>query len=360
MSSPKEKERELKTAQEEYRLLFERNPLPGWVFDVETLAFLEVNQEAVRHYGYSREEFLSMTLRDLRPAEEMPRLQESLKSLPPGLARPGVWTHRKKDGSLIRVEVFNYAVTFHEHPARLALINDVTERQEREEMLRETSRLSALTESAAILAHEIANPLNGIFTILQILLEESEIQDVKSRGLLQDASKEIKRLSELLQEFRILARPEDINREPIALPELINDVLATETPEYLQRRIRVEHEAAPGCPSISADGPKLKQVLLNLFRNAVEAMPDGGFLKIRTYCSARQVYIEITDTGMGIPEGTDIFAPFATTKAEGTGLGLTIVKKIVSAHGGMVTHKPGAVQGTTFTVSLPVDSASEK
>ena len=358
MSTTQEKERELQAAQEQYRLLFERNPLPGWVFDIETLAFLEVNQEAVRHYGYSREEFLAMTLRDLRSAEEMPKLQESLNSLPAGIARAGVWTHRKKDGSLIRVEVFNYPVMFHQRPARLALINDVTERQEREEMLKETSRLSALTESAAILAHEIANPLNGIFTILQILLEESEIQDAKSRGLLQDASKEIKRLSELLQEFRVLARPEDINREPIAVAELINDVLATETPEYLQRGIRVEHECAPACPSASADGPKLKQVLLNLFRNAVEAMPHGGLLKIRTYRAARQLYIEISDTGTGIPEGTDIFAPFATTKAEGTGLGLTIVKKIVSAHAGMVTYKPRAVQGTTFTVSLPLEPES--
>jgi two-component system, cell cycle sensor histidine kinase and response regulator CckA len=358
MSSTEENERGLQTAHEQYRLLFERNPLPGWVFDIETLAFLEVNQEAVRHYGYSREEFLGMTLRDLRPAEEMPKLQESLKSLPPGLARPGIWTHRKKDGSLIRVEVFNYPVTFHEHPARLALINDVTEHEEREEMLKETSRLSALTESAAILAHEIANPLNGIFTILQILLEESEIQDAKSRGLLQEASKEIKRLSDLLQEFRILARPEDINREPIALAELINDALAMETPEYLKRGIRVEHELAPDCPPVNADGPKLKQVLLNLCRNAVEAMPHGGVLKVRTYRGARQLYIEISDTGTGIPEGTDIFAPFATTKAEGTGLGLTIVKKIVSAHGGTVTHKPRAVQGTDFTVSLPLEPES--
>src|SRR5947209_8170742 len=155
-----ENELELRTAKEQYELLFDLNPLPGWVFDVETHVFLEVNQMAVSHYGYSREEFLSMKLEDIRAPEEAPRLKESLKNLPPGLKRAGVWTHKKKDGTLIDVEVFNYGIAFRGRPARLVLANDVTELKDREDSFKETARITALAETASIFAHEVANPLN--------------------------------------------------------------------------------------------------------------------------------------------------------------------------------------------------------
>src|ERR1700757_3856340 len=171
-----ENEIALRTAKEQYQLLFDLNPLPGWVFDVETLAFLEVNQMAVTHYGYSREEFLCMTLEDIREPQESSRLKESLKNLPPGLKRAGVWTHKKKDGTLIEVEAFNYGITFNGRPARLVLAKDVTERKRYEDNLKEAARVTALAETAGIFAHEVANPLNGISTILQMLLREKGIQ----------------------------------------------------------------------------------------------------------------------------------------------------------------------------------------
>src|SRR5215467_472109 len=211
------------TTEEQYRLLFDCNPLPGWVFDIETLAFLEVNQMAVQHYGYSREEFLAMTLRDIRAPEEIPKLEESMKNLPPGLKRPSIWTHKKKDGSPIAVEIFNYGVIFRGRPARLVLANDITERQNREEAVKETARLAAFAETASIFSHEVANPLNGISTILQMLLREQEAQNEQCREMLQDALKEIGRLTGLLREFRAFARPETITPEPVDLKALVRE-----------------------------------------------------------------------------------------------------------------------------------------
>jgi PAS domain S-box-containing protein len=337
----------------EYQLLFDANPLPGWVFDIETLAFLEVNQMAVHHYGYSREEFLGMTLRDLRVPEEIPKLEESVKNLPPGLKRPSIWMHKKKDGSLIAVEIFNYGIVFRGRPARLVLANDITERQQHEEAFKETARLTALAETASIFAHEIANPLNGISTILQMLLREPETKDQESQEMLQDALNEITRLGGLLQEFRTFARPENISPEAVDLKTLVREALSTESVEYAARGIAVEQEFSPDVISLRADRQKLKQVLLNLCKNAVEAMPQGGTLNIHGYVRANRVLLEVSDTGIGVPDGVPIFDAFATTKPHGTGLGLPIVKKIISAHGGTVAYRSQPGQGTVFTLSLP-------
>lgn len=349
----KDSERELLRAKEQYQLLFYANPLPGWVFDIETLAFLEVNQTAVQHYGYSREEFLSMTLRDLRSAEEFPKLEESLKQLPVGLKRAGVWKHKKKDGTFVEAEVFNYGITFGGRPARLVLCHDVTERKYHEETLKETGRLAALAETSAIFAHEIANPLNGISTVLQILLRATAPNDTRQRELLQDASNEINRLSLLLQEFRTFARPEHVQREPFNVKELVRELLSTETADYAARGIEIEQELGGNDPVLVADRQKLKQVLLNLFRNAVEAMPEGGKLKIRVSETRGGLQIEVGDTGVGLPRDINIFDAFTTTKAGGTGLGLAIVKKIVAAHGGKIAYTSSPGEGTTFTLVFP-------
>lgn len=350
-------EHDLGAAKEQYQLLFERNPLPGWVFDIETLAFVEVNQAAVNHYGYSRQEFLQMTLKDIRLPAELPRLENSLKVMPPGLKRAGVWTHRKKDGKLIEAEVFNYGVMFGGKPARLVLVNDVTERKHYEEGLKEIGRLAALKQTAAVFAHEVANPLNGISAILHLLREQS-MQDAQGRGLLQDAINEINRLGSLLNDFRTYARPEDIQREIVDLRVLVRETLSTEMPDYRQRKIISRQEFAPEFPLLRADRSKLKQVFLNLFKNAVEAMPDGGTLKIAGRYDTRQAWIEISDTGIGVSQNIDIFDAFATTKPHGTGLGLSIVKKIVAAHGGTVTYTSAPDQGTVFRLTFPLNETA--
>ncbi|MEJ7617722.1 MAG: PAS domain S-box protein [Pyrinomonadaceae bacterium] len=132
-------------ALDQYRLLFESSPLPMWVYDLETLGFLAVNQAAVRHYGYTRDEFLRMTIKDIRPAEDVTALLSRISQLEPGLDLTGIWRHCQKQGSVIDVEITSHELMFDGRRARLVLANDVTERRRAEAALAQQAEREALS-----------------------------------------------------------------------------------------------------------------------------------------------------------------------------------------------------------------------
>jgi PAS domain S-box-containing protein len=160
VSAAKRVEHALRESEEQYRLLFESNPHAMWVYDLESLRFLAVNDSAVDQYGYSREEFLAMTLRDIRPPEDVDALENYLSSPQAGVDRAGEWRHRKKDGSLINVEITSHRLDFGGRPAEFVLANDITERKRAETALRESEdRYRDLVENS----HELmcTHDLNG-------------------------------------------------------------------------------------------------------------------------------------------------------------------------------------------------------
>ncbi len=136
-------EQALRESEEHYRLLFESNPMPMWVYDLETLKFLAVNDAAITHYGYGRDEFLSMTIKEIRPPEELPVLQANLSAARGTMETSGPWKHRKKDGTLIDVEISSHSVEWMGRPARLVIANDVTERKKAELRIQHLTRLYA-------------------------------------------------------------------------------------------------------------------------------------------------------------------------------------------------------------------------
>jgi PAS domain S-box-containing protein len=145
----KRAEEGLRESEERYRLLFESNPQPMWVYDLETLAFLAVNKSAVRHYGYSREDFLAMTIKDIRPAEDLSALYDFAGRSSDGVDTAGIWRHLKKDGTIIEVEITSHLLAFDNRQAELILAHDITKRRRTEEALRESeARKRAILESA--------------------------------------------------------------------------------------------------------------------------------------------------------------------------------------------------------------------
>lgn len=221
------------------------------------------------------------------------------------------------------------------------------------EQVRRADRLSALGELSAGLAHEIRNPLGALEGAVQIL-QRSELPSETRQEFAGMAGKEVGRLKSLLTQFLDFARPQPPQRMSIEPSILLNSIasLAAETAKMAQTEIRVEvQETAP----ISVDSEQIRQVLLNLVLNAVQAMHEGGRITLRSHQEDESIILEVVDQGPGIaPENVErIFDPFFTTRSTGTGLGLSIAHQIVHGHGGEILVRNNPDRGATFAVTLP-------
>ncbi|HYA27252.1 MAG TPA: ATP-binding protein, partial [Acidobacteriota bacterium] len=212
------------------------------------------------------------------------------------------------------------------------------------------------------LTHELGSPLNGMYITAQLLErlinKPGSLPDAKITSTVNSLYREIQRLNSLLIEFRSVSRAERFEFKPISLSAVIGEVLSLERPHYINRGILINQSVPPDLPSIIADADKLKQVFLNLCNNAVEAMPNGGELTLRAASDDHRAIIEVVDTGAGVPEGVDIWAPFVTTKSSGTGLGLMIAQNIVMAHQGTIDYATEVGKGTTFRLTLPLHTSA--
>lgn len=265
---------------------------------------------------------------------------------------------RRKDGGTFPIELSVTAVPTPEGTRYAAFIRDITEKTRLQQQALDNERLAAIGSTAAKLAHEIGNPLNGMFVTTQLLerrLRRIGAADETTDTSLRNLQKELSRLNEMLNEYRALYRREKYALEPTALAELVEETLALEGSNYSAAGIAVENKIPGDLPPISADREKLKQVLINLLKNAAEAMPAGGSVTFTAHASGGQTVLEVQDTGVGIPAGVDIFAPFVTSKPTGTGLGLVIVRQILTAHGATITYSSEPEKGTKFRLSFPAN-----
>ena len=220
-------------------------------------------------------------------------------------------------------------------------------------------RLALLGTSAVVFAHEVGNSLQAILGTLEIIDNEfkrRQIIDFFLTSMIQGARREVDRLCELLRECRSFTKAQDLDLQLADLPKIIKEVLALQALGHRAAGVTVKLECMSPLPLIMLDASKITQVILNLCKNAVEAMPDGGCLSIRMYHADPMIVIEIADSGVGIAGDLDVFQLFKTSKSGGSGLGLPIVQQIVSAHQGSIHYVTELGRGTTFTVELPVES----
>jgi two-component system, cell cycle sensor histidine kinase and response regulator CckA len=373
----KRTEEQLHESEHKYRLLFETNPEPAWVYDFDTLRILAVNQAAIVRYGYSEAEFLQLTIRDIRPPEAQDRLEEELAHRPEdGIVRTGV-RHRTRDGRPFEVDLVARPLEFAGRRARLVLARDVTAQRQLEEQLRQSQKMEAVGQLAGGIAHDFNNLLTAILGSTQLLLNaippgdacREDVEEIRNAGV---------RAAELTRQLLAFSR-----RQVLAPKVLELNTVVANMDKMLRRLIGEDVDLAtsldPHAGAVHADPGQLEQVLLNLVVNARDAMPSGGRVTIETtrvtpydelverrhrLPPGDYACLVVTDSGAGMDEATQahLFEPFFTTKevGKGTGLGLATVYGIVKQSGGYiwVYSEPG--RGTTVKVYLPrVPGAAE-
>ncbi len=233
-----------------------------------------------------------------------------------------------------------------------------------QDQLIRAERLAATGKLAASLAHEINNPLQAIHNCLHLTISRPSLSPSKRREYLSMAQEEVERLTDLVQRILDFYRPSRESPAPVDIRLILDDVLSLAAKRLEHAKILVHKNATSPLPPVKGMRNLLKQVLLNIIINAIEAMPAGGDLYIDTAWDAKrgEVSISFTDTGEGIPitELANIFDPFYTTKAKGTGLGLSISHGIIERHGGKIDVRSELGKGSTFSIRLPTESEGAK
>jgi signal transduction histidine kinase len=240
----------------------------------------------------------------------------------------------------------------------IKMVEDITEQRKAREALIQAERLTLAGQLGASLAHEINNPLQTVIGSLGLAREMLEAED-EAQLYLEIAIEELERAAGIVSQLRDLNRKSDpAQREPTQVNEIAEKVLRLSAKQCQAHQVKVVWQPAPDVPLISIVPDRIRQVFLNLVLNAIQAMPGGGQLQVRTAQTQEPdgVLVTIADTGKGIAPDllANLFEPFRSNRTEGLGLGLYISKSIVEEHGGRIEVESQADQGTTFTVWLPV------
>ena len=289
---------------------------------------------------------------------DWPELLRSLQEAQETPGRQGIWSRYVSAVRLGKERTFRLALlplSFGEQGGRLLTIEDLTERVEMRHHLARMERLVSLGRLSAGIAHEIRNPLTG----LSLLLDELHDRLISSSGdqaLIRRALNEIERLEGLVNELLEFAALPKLRLQTHAIDGVLADSLFLVEGQCRKAGIDLQRAIPSGLPTFPLDRDKLKQALLNLLANGIEAMPSGGTLHLSAGRENDHLWIKVADTGEGIPAERLplIFEPFYTSKGEGTGLGLSITHNIISEHGGRIDVESHPGKGSVFTLWFPL------
>lgn len=362
---------ELIASEERYRDMCESNPLPMWIYDVDTLAFVEVNQAAVHKYGYTEAEFLSMTLKDIRPPEDIPHLLENVATVHDHYQKSDQWRHLTKDGKQLEVEINSHTVISPEgYNRRMVLINDVTEReataramQQAKEMAEASSRLK--TNFLNNISHEVRTPLNGILGVMS-LLSDPEMDAEERESLNEIVNISSQRLMQTITDYMDISLITAGNMEkslktvPVVpvIEKLHNKFEHAISSKGLAFDLQMPEQADRHF--VHTDQELLEKVMIHLLSNA-EKFTDKGKITLGYLITETGMQFFVKDTGKGIKKEYQkrVFEIFSqeeegnVRKFEGSGLGLAIIKGIAGLLEARLSFESVPGQGSAFYFTLP-------
>jgi PAS domain S-box-containing protein len=353
-----------------YRTLFAGHPQPMWLYDTSSLQFLEVNDAAIDAYGYTRDEFMHMTVAEIRPAEDVPKFRELIADTP-AYDRSGPWRHLCKDGTVLQVLITSHSLTFDGRAARFVMAENLTEIQKLEvELHQARARVDASAELSrmkddlvSMVSHELRTPLASVVGFAE-LLTTRPVSDEQRQEYLAVMLQEGRRLTALINDFldlqRIEAGREPIKLSPTDLGAVIERAVKHAGPEASSP---IEVKLCDPLPLAMVDSDSIHRVLGNLISNARKYSPGGGGIEIGTAVVSGMIEVYVQDHGLGIPRESlgklsEKFYRVDTSdrrQIKGTGLGLAISKRIVEAHGGAVAiRSDGPGQGSMVMFTVPI------
>ncbi len=335
----KESEKELQEREQQFRTMFESNPHPMWVYDIETLRFLDVNKSAVAHYGYTRDEFLSMTIMDIRPQKDIPALLENVEKVTTGLDNvEDSWRHVKKDGTLIYVEITSHTIGFDGRQAEVVLSNDVTERKNMELTI-----LAIEDKERKRIGYELHDDLGQILTGISFKIHGLA-------GLLEEKaqmteSEKAYEIAALINEAQIRISQISQGFSPVIIGSrgLINalESLSAYTIKTFNIQCRV---ISSGFFTISKNAVnQLYRIVHEAVNNAVKHS-EADRIEIRLYTIKGILYVTVSDNGIGIQPSSE----------RSNGMGLKIMKYRSGIINASFNISPGKKGGTTVTCAITV------
>ncbi len=363
-------ERKLKEAHDFMNKIIQSSPNPIMAADLKGNIIIW-NRAAEKTLGYSAGETIGkMPITKIYPEGVAKKIMKMIRSPEHGgigMLRAYPMLYVRKDGEAID-GTLSAAMIYDDEGREVATVGsfvDLTERIEMERTLNQTQqqllqseKLAAMGRLTSQLAHELNNPIYGIMNTLELLKTEIK-PDNRRRKLLDMSLSETVRLADMLRKMLSFSKPDQEEKNFADINTIIEEMIILHEKMLQENTIRVAYELAEDLPHVYISKNQMRQVILNMISNARDAMPEGGTLRFRTSREKDMIAIEVTDTGMGIPEEhvNRIFDSFFTTKdsVKGVGLGLSVCYGFIRDHGGDIKVKSKPGEGTTFTITLPMD-----
>jgi PAS domain S-box-containing protein len=372
----KSNELNIEESRSRYQELFLNNPIPMWIFNADNYAFIEVNDAAVKKYGYSREEFAGMTTKDIRPPEDVPLMIEFLKQNDFSFRTNRNLRHRKKDGTIFPVEIASHLLPeANGVRMRLVIASDITDRIKEEDQLleaklkaEENDRLK--TAFLANMSHEIRTPMSGILGFAELLKDTNLDLDIQKEYISvieQSGQRMLNIINDIIDISKIEAGKMVLKLEDVDINGLMFHLYTFFKPEAEKKGLKLSFvkKLADEESIVTTDRTKLSQIISNLLKNAIKFTYEGEIVYGCERIDGNLKFF-IKDTGVGVPEDQrdKIFNRFVQSSKtialnqEGAGLGLAIAKSFVNLLGGNIWIKPNNGKGSVFYFEIPFKKQS--